>query len=181
MGEYKVIEKSVARALKHLLNVASTDTAREFLQSIHIDKEAGYACTADGFMLTFIDYVASGLDSLGLESGNYIVHMGTLQRKTIAEFIKLDEKYPNILTVLHPETSKPVITFSLNSHLLKKLVAEADGMVTISVWEKTQPIEMNFNINSHPVFAALMPMHTADAENKAWKPKNQTETETKND
>lgn len=175
MGEYKVIKKSVAKVLRHLLNSQSTDTSREILCSIHIDKESGYACTTNGFMLTFVDYLTSGLDWLGLESDNYSIRMGKLQKDTIIEITKLDEKYPKIISVLHAATSKPVITFSLDPHLLKSIIAEIDGPVIFSVWDKTQTVEMSYKINSQPAYTALMPMHTPDLETERWKPKEKKE------
>jgi hypothetical protein len=97
MSEFKRITKSQAKVIRHLLNSASTDTARPLLMAIQVNVEDDYICSADGFMLTFVKYKDSELESIFPVNGIFQIAMGKMQQDYIIEVTQLaNSNYPTL-------------------------------------------------------------------------------------
>jgi hypothetical protein len=154
-----------------LLNSASTDTARPMLMAINVNVEDDYISSADGFMLTFVKYKDSDLETIFPISGIFSVVMGKIQREDIIEVTQLENsKYPNLSAVIHNSEVPAIFIFSINKAFLARLLKEADTQVMIKLWSKVSPAEISYRVSSHECYSAIMPMHTPD-EVKTWHPK----------
>jgi DNA polymerase III sliding clamp (beta) subunit (PCNA family) len=171
MSEFTRITKEQAKVIRHLLNSASTDTARPILQAINVNIDNDCICSADGFMLTFVKYKGSGLESIFPVSGNFNIIMGKIQREDIIEVSQLtNSDYPNLAGVLHGSEKPAVFTFSISKGLLTRLLKEANPQVMVKVWDKVQPVEISYRVSLSECYSAIMPMHTPD-EIDTWHPK----------
>lgn len=178
MGNFKRINKTVVKFLKHLLNSASTDTARPLLQNIHVTDK--YCCAANGWMLTFVQVEPESdiFKALGWKSGDYIINLGNINHEAIVELTEYMAEnypgqnlveYPDLLKILHKNT-EPVISFSVNPHLLRLLLKEADNSpVYFHVFSPTETLELQYTVDGRAVYSCIMPMQSGKKE-EGWRP-----------
>jgi hypothetical protein len=183
MSEYKKISKSQAKVIKHLLNCVTSDSARPLLTCIHIDKENGYMCSADGFLGTLMKYWGSGLADIFPESGTFCVQLGKIGKDNIVEISPYEYnnqlKYPDLTAITHPATPKPAISFGINKHFLARLLQQADHMVVIHVWDSKQTIEFQYSVDGVATYSMLMPINISSDSNMVsrWHPRGQVPKE----